>query len=231
MLNNDLHKNIMVNILKDIYTDTTISPLLGFKGDTAAYIFYNLDRFSTDLDFDLLDASKEEDVFTRITEIIKNYGQIKDARKKRFSLFFLLSYDEKSHNIKVEINRRTFGSCYRINTYLGISMLVMTREDMFAHKLVAMYERLGKTNRDIYDVYFFLKNNWPINKDIVEKRSKMLFKIFLQKCIIGLEKMSDRNILSGIGELLDTKQKIWVKSKLKKETIFLLKLMSESGRR
>jgi len=36
--------------------------------------------------------------------------------------------------------------------------------------------------------------------------------------------MSDRNILSDIGELLDEKQKIWVKSKLKTETIFLLKL-------
>ncbi|OGT05981.1 MAG: hypothetical protein A2X78_02800 [Gammaproteobacteria bacterium GWE2_37_16] len=223
-LNNSLHKNIMIQILKDIYSDTTIAPFLGFKGGTAAYIFYDLARFSTDLDFDLIDEEKEEHVFTRITEIVKNYGTIKDARKKRFSLFFLLSYEEKAHNIKVEINRRSFGSRYEIKTYLGISMLVMVREDMFAHKLVAMYERLGKTNRDIYDVWFFLKNNWSINKDIVEKRTDMSLRDFIKKCIGGLEKMNDRHILSGIGELLDAKQKEWVKAKLRTETLFLLQL-------
>ena len=35
-------------------------------------------------------------------------------------------------------------------------MLVMVKPDMFAHKLMAMYERIGKTSRDIYDVYFLM---------------------------------------------------------------------------
>lgn len=39
-LDTSIHKNIMLQIL-------------GFKGGTAAYIFYDLNRFSTDLDFDL----------------------------------------------------------------------------------------------------------------------------------------------------------------------------------
>ena len=42
-------------ILKDIYADITINSLLGFKGGTCAYFFYNLPRFSVDLDFDLLE--------------------------------------------------------------------------------------------------------------------------------------------------------------------------------
>jgi hypothetical protein len=56
----------------------------------------------------------------------------------------------------------------------------------------------------------------------------MSFKEFLQKCIDSLEKMTDRNILSGMGELLDAKQKDWVKAKLRTETIFQLKLKLES---
>jgi len=95
---------------------------------------------------------------------------------------------------------------------------------MAAHKLVAMYERIGKTNRDIFDVWFFLHNNWEINKAIVEKRTGISFKEFLRKSIHALEKMSNRHILSGIGELLNEKQKAWAKSKLLPETIFLLKL-------
>lgn len=200
---------------------------MGFKGGTAAYLFYGLDRFSVDLDFDLLDETKEDYVFERIEKIVKKYGTVKEAEKKRFNLIFVLSYDQKAknaQNIKVEINRRNFGSKYELKSYMGISMLVQVREDMFAHKLLAMYERLGKTNRDIYDVWFFSKNNWQINKEMVEKRAGLPFKEFLQKSISVLENFNDHNILDGMGELLDSKQKDWTKAKLRAETIFQLKL-------
>lgn len=222
------HRNILLQILKDIYSDTDISPFLGFKGGTAAYIFYNLPRFSVDLDFDLLDEGKTDNVFAKVENIIKSYGRLKEARKKRFNLFFLLSYQEQAQNIKVEINRRLFDSEYEIKTHLGISMKVMKKKDMFAHKLVAMHERMGKTNRDIYDVWFFLKNNWPINKKIVEKRSNTEFSSFIKKTISSLEKIKERSILQGIGELLDEKQKAWAKNNLKQDTLFLLKLMLEN---
>ncbi|MBU4511564.1 nucleotidyl transferase AbiEii/AbiGii toxin family protein, partial [bacterium] len=191
-------------------------------------MFYNLPRFSVDLDFDLLDSKKEDYVFERIKEIISPYGQIKKADKKRFNLFFLLSYQEGSRNIKIEINRRDFGSRYELKTYLGISMKVMVREDMTAHKLTAMYERLEKTNRDIFDVWFFLNNGWPINKEIIEKRTNLSFRKFLRKNISMLGKMSNKGILSGIGELLDEKQKIWAKANLKKDVLFLLKLKMDN---
>ena len=107
----------------------------------------------------------------------------------------------------------------------------MRRQDMFAHKLMALYERIGKANRDIYDVWFFLKNNWPINKKIVEDRSGMVFKELLEKCITALEEMKDRNILDGMGEFLSEKQKTWAKTNLRKDTVFLLKLMLDSEKK
>lgn len=225
------HKNILIKILKDIYTDSTISQLVGFKGGTAAHLFYNLSRFSVDLDFDLLDEMKEDYVFEQIKKILASYGILKEASKKRFNLSFILSYKDKTltaQNVKVDINRRNFGSRYEVKSYLGITMKVMVEEDIVANKLVAMYERIGKTNRDIFDVWFFLQNNWPINKKLVESRTNLTYKEFLQKCIDSLENISNKNILSGMGELLDEKQKGWVKSKLKAETIFLLKLGLEN---
>jgi hypothetical protein len=74
---------------------------------------------------------------------LADFGKIREKRRKRHTLFFLLSYDDEAQNIKVEINRRSFGSSYELKTYLGISMLVMVGEDMFAHKLVAMLEEFG----------------------------------------------------------------------------------------
>lgn len=223
-LNISTHKTILFQILKDIYSNTKIAPFLGFKGGTATLMFYNLDRFSVDIDLDLLDEKKEDLVFEEIINIVKKYGNLKESYKKRFNLFCLLSYEDKSHNIKIEINRRAFGSKYEIKTYLGVSMLVMVKEDLFAHKLMAMYERMGKTSRDIYDVWFFLSNRFPINHEIVEKRSGMLFDKLIQKCIEQLEKFDNKQILSGLGELLTPNQKDWAKTKLKEETISLLKL-------
>jgi len=222
------HKNILLQILKDIYSDTSIAPHLGFKGGTAALLFYDLTRDSVDLDFDLLDESKEQAVFEKIQKIVAGYGKIVDSRIKRFNLVNIISYDTKSQNIKVEVNRRQFGSKYDLKTLLGISMLVMVREDMFAHKLMAMHERIGKTSRDIYDAWFFLKNNWPINKEIVEQRSGKSFKELLQATAEQLEKMENRNILVGLGEFLTESQKDWARAKLRDETIFLLKARLES---
>lgn len=218
------HKTILFQILKDIYSDTMIAPFLGFKGGTAALMYYNLNRFSVDLDFDLLDESQENVVFEHVLKIIQRYGTVRESNRKRFGIFFVLSYEDTARHVKVEINRRQFGSRYEIKTYLGVSMLVMVPEDVFAHKLVAMHERIGKTSRDIYDVWFFLRERFPINRVIVEERSGMAFDEFLQTCIRQLEKMSNRHILDGVGELLMPSQKDWAKTKLRDDTVALLKL-------
>lgn len=37
MLDRDIHKSILIQILKEIYTDNSLGPLLGFKGGSAAF--------------------------------------------------------------------------------------------------------------------------------------------------------------------------------------------------
>ena len=229
-LNTSKHANIMVVILKAIYTDPTISTILGFKGGTAAALFYGLNRFSVDLDFDLLDEDKEDYVFEHVKQILEGLGTLKEARKKRFNILYLLSYDKKdinAQNVKIEINRRQFGSKYEVKSYLGISMQVMAMEDMAAHKMCAMYERIGKTNRDVFDVQFILSHDWPINRKIIEERTGMSYERFLNKCIELVEKLNNTDMLAGMGELLSEKQKNWVRTKLKFETLFSLNLALE----
>ena len=224
-INYSKHKNILLQILKDIYSDGAIAPFLGFKGGTAALMFYGLTRNSVDLDFDLLDENKEQEVFEKINKISANYGKIVESRIKRFNLINIISYDIKAQNIKIEVNRRDFGSKYELKTLLGIPMLVMVKEDMFANKIMAMYERIGKTSRDVFDVWFFCKNIWPINQAIIEKRAGMPYREVLQKCIDILEKTDNRHILDGLGESLAGPQKDWVRAKLRSDTIFFLKMM------
>lgn len=223
------HKSILLQILKDVYSDTSIAPYLGFKGGTAALLFHGLNRYSVDLDFDLLDDEKETVVFERLREIASGYGTVTESRKKRFNLLNVISYAPDTQKIKVEVNRRHFGSHYEMRTLLGISMLVMVQADMFAHKLMAMFERVGKTSRDVFDVQFFAKNGWEINRGIVEARSGISFKETLAACVSLLEKMDNRHILDGLGEQLTPEQKDWARAKLKSDTIFQLRLMMENA--
>lgn len=192
--------------------------------------YYELPRFSVDLDFDLLEAKKEDLVFDKMKQLLSGYGKLKEASQKPFGLFFTLSYDEKTRlakNIKVEINKRLYGSRYETLQYLGIPMKVMVKEDMAAHTLVAMSERLGKANRDLFDVWYFLKNRWPINKKIVEQRTQKSYTAFLQDTIDRIKKMNREYILDGLGEVLTEKQKAWVKKNLVDEVLFYLRLALE----
>jgi hypothetical protein len=56
----------------------------------------------------------------------------------------------------------------------------------------------------------------------------MPFRELVGKCVDALEKMSNKKILDGIGELLADDQKDWARAKLRTDTIFLLKLRLEN---
>ncbi len=226
--NTALHKNMMFQFLTALYSDSECGPFLGFKGGTAAMIFYGLDRFSVDLDFDLLDKGKEQMVFDKIQKIGEKFGKIREAKIKRFNLLVILSYEENGRNLKVEVNRRAFGSHFKPVEYFGTPLSLMEKEDMFAHKMMAMVERIGKTSRDIYDVHFFLKNRWPIREEAIKNRMNLSLSDLVIKAIAQLENMPNKNILDGLGELLTESHKMWAREKLRIDTIQLLQLFRES---
>lgn len=229
MLNKERHQLIMGQILKDLYTDVSISSLLGFKGGTAAYFFYALPRFSVDLDFDLIDPSKEnqELIFTQIKKILGKYGSTKDSYIKKNTIFFLLSYGDKDHNVKIEISTRqllfVIKEKYILSEYLGIAMFVAKKEYLFATKLAALTLRTDMAMRDVYDIYFFANNNWDIDHEVVRAWTNKSTKKHLADCINVVEKINENQTLKGLGELLDEKQKAWVKKSLKAEALFMLR--------
>lgn len=220
----------MGQILKDIYSDVSLGPILGFKGGTCAYFLYNLPRFSVDLDFDLLLVSEANKklVFDKIIKILEKYGQVKNQYIKRYTVFALLSYGNDDHNIKIEINVRKLAlnikNNYQIKDYLGISMLVAKKDYLFAGKLLALTLRNEIAMRDVYDIYFFAKNNWDINEDLIKERTGKAIKEYLKDCISFIENIKQNQTLQGLGVIIDNeKEKAWIKNHLKNDTVFILK--------
>lgn len=76
-------------------------------------------------------------------------------------------------------------------------------------------------------MWFFLKNDWGINKKLVEEKIGLSFKKIVKKNIEKVNKIKKNQLLQGLGELLEEKQKSWVRENLQKETIFYLKYLLE----
>jgi len=227
MINLNKHKFLMLQILKEIYSDIELANNLGFKGGTALMFFYDLPRFSVDLDFNLLDVTKEDVVYTKVRQILLKYGTIFDEAKKFYGPIIVLDYGIGERKLKVELSNRQFDNRYEIKNLLGINMKVMVSADMFAHKLCALLDRNALTNRDIFDVHFFMKQRTAINKDLVESRMNVPFADYLQQCIDMLEKTSNKGILNGLGEIMDEETKKFVKLNLRTDTIDLMKFYKE----
>ncbi len=227
MINLNKHKFYMMQILKDIYSDIELASALGFKGGTALMFFYDLPRFSVDLDFNLLDKSKEKEVYDKVRIILLKYGKITDEAMKFYGIIIVLDYGVGERKLKVEISNRMWQTNYEIKNLLGINMKVMVESDMFAHKLCALLDRSEVTNRDIFDSWFFMQKHTPINKSIVEARMGMPLSEYFQKCIDHLESMRDKGMLNGLGELMTDESKTFVRTKLRTETISLLRFYQQ----
>jgi len=229
MLNRSKHQSVLVKLLKDIYKDPFLASLLGFKGGTAAFLLYDLPRFSVDLDFDLLRDTPEdrERVFARLREIIAPYGEIKDEQQKFLTIFFALSYGFGEHQIKVEVNTRPTGASYEMRQYLGIPVRVATPASLLAGKLIALTHRKKSAVRDIFDTHFFLEKDWDIDEAMFESYQISSVTDYLEECARFIEQFPENKILYGLGELVDEPMKRWVKTSLREETLFLLRARRE----
>ena len=165
-----------------------------------------LDRFSTDLDFDLVENIPDLD--EKIIKIISKYWQIKAKNK------IILSFWENLTNIKIDVNRKIWkANKYDYVDFFWTMIKVQNKETIFANKLVALLERF--TNRDIYDVYFFFKNFFDINEKVIFERTWLSLNELFKKIIEKLDKLpKNYKILDWLWELLDEKQKDFVKNKL-----------------
>jgi predicted nucleotidyltransferase component of viral defense system len=224
------HKTHMINILSKIYKNPKLSGLLGFKGGTAAMLFYKLPRFSVDLDFDFIceQSGQINSVISEIDQILSKEYEIKDGCKKINTLFWSVSYADFQHNIKIEISTRSNINKYSVNPMFGIPIRVMEYVDMVPNKMIALIERKTFASRDLFDIHFFLSQPSIVdmNFDIIQNQygDNMNLKIWFEKLLDFVKKVNKNKILDGLGELISDDMKKWAKAHLVDETVELLDL-------
>ncbi len=216
-----IHETYMKTILHDIFS-STLKNDLAFKWWTLAYFLYNLDRFSTDIDLDLLDSTKEQQCIQIIQNILVLHGDIKNETLGNTIHRWIFRYDETNMNIKIECNKRVREhNRYHIQTIHDKDILCMDPSSIITNKLVALSER--RYARDLYDIHFFLQKGRKLNDSLIQERTSQNTQELIQAIIEELPKyFQPQHILHGLGEVLDSKQKSRVKTHLLTDTITLL---------
>ncbi len=215
----------MMQVLLAVFRHPELSKLLGFKGGTSLMLFHGLTRFSTDLDFNLLDASKTECVYKELHKLLLKFGTIDDEAMKFYGPILVLNYGKGERMLKVEVSNREYPNHYEIRSLLGTDIRVMTLPDMFSHKLCALGERV--TPRDIYDVWFFLQKHTEVNEEIVRLRTSLSVSEYAQQCAEKVRQYSSRILMQGLGEVLtDNSTKNFVRKQLIPETASALELFA-----
>ena len=216
----------MIRILKEIYDDSVLRGILGFKGGTMAMMFYGLPRMSVDLDFDLLDSKVKEKVFERLDKILPKFGKVLEKADKKYTLFYLVDYGYEQRKLKIEINKIKKDTVYEIKNYLGISMLVMNGPAMLACKMAAVVGRKHEANRDVFDMWYFLKSGMEIDEQLFENESGMKMREGWKVMVDRINRLKPNEVLFGLGDLLDESKKYFVREKMIDELKFEIGLRS-----
>ena len=182
-----------------------------FKGGTALYKFFKLDRFSEDLDFS---GVKEIDIGGLMKKVMNDLSkfnvesEISKIKEPFNSVLITLRikgqlYEGNSRtvsNIRIDINKKSkveleplrlkFASLYR--DIPSFYVLVMQEKEILAEKIRALMTR--DKARDLYDAFELIMNKIEIDKKLIEKKLRYY------------------NLKFSKGELsksIDEKEKLW----------------------
>lgn len=197
-------------------------------------------RFSVDCDFDLTQKLTQKqlqqiksDLLIHLQNMLPDLT-IKSSGTSDFSIRYVAQYGGDK-TIKIEISPKIYDNQYEIKQLQGLKIQVMKVEWMFAHKICALISRYQQreiiANRDLYDINFlFQKGSIPYKPIIIERFTKMLGKkVTIEEAISYSidflhqhEKFIQKNILDGLGEVVEQKDKKAIQSKLLGDTIHAL---------
>jgi len=227
-----VHRAWLLRLLSAIADDRVLMEHLRFKGGTCAALRDLLDRFSVDLDFDLLDEKKIDMVREHLEQIFKDLGlTIKDQSKTVPQYFLRYENSIGSRNtIALDITvPPPKANTYEIVRLQAIDRFVpcQTVPTMVANKLVTPIDRFRKfktvAGRDLYDIHHFLLQGLPWNEAVILERTGETAAVFLRSLHAFIERRVTQTVIDqDINTLLPLPEFQRVRKILKAETLRLL---------
>lgn len=229
------HKGWLLRLLTAICEDPFLSESLALKGGTCAAMRGFLDRFSVDLDFDILIAKKEFPKIQRALEtIFKRLGLTIYDQSKNIP-HYLLKYPTHDSHQRNTLKLDTAFPVPKANLYEKVRLTEIDRivqcqtlETMVANKLVALMARFEQTGkmaaRDVYDVHQFFLRGYSYNSDVILERENASLADFFEKLIRFIEEHVTATLIDqDLNYLLPNREFQAIRKVLKQETILMLR--------
>ncbi len=211
-----VHRGQLFRLLIEIADTPSLSKSLIFKGGTCAAMQSLLDRFSVDLDFDIVPGSSKASMRKNLEMVYSRLGlEIKNTR----------------NTIKLDAIEYSLASSVYEPVYLADIdryLLCQTIETMFAHKLVAVLDRWQKhrsiAGRDLYDIHYFFTHQYKYRKEIIEERTNLGIKEFFGALADFIQDKVTQTVMNEDLNMLLVPQKFTeVRKSLKSEVVAILK--------
>jgi predicted nucleotidyltransferase component of viral defense system len=227
-----IHKSHLHRLLIEIVDQPLMAQTLAFKGGTCAAMLGFLDRFSVDLDFDVLKDADEATLRKVFHKVFDHLGFSVTLEFDKV-LFFQLRYPSspgRRNTLKVSaINMRVAANQYKVQNFPEIDRLInsQTIETMFANKLVAVTDRYSQhkslAGRDIYDIHHFFVNGYEYRGEVIRERTGLAPGDYMVSLIDFIKKHITQTIINeDLNSLLPNKQFQKIRKILIPETLSLL---------
>jgi len=227
-----IHRSHLHRLLMEIVDQPLMAQSLAFKGGTCAAMLGFLDRFSVDLDFDVLKGADENAMRQVFHQIFDQLGFTVTLEFDKV-LFFQLRYPSspgKRSTLKVSAsNIRVEANQYRVQYFPEIDRLInsQTIETMFANKLVAMTDRYEQhdtvAGRDIYDIHHFFIQGYSYFGAVIRERTGLEPKEYFGKLIDFIKQHVTQTVIDeDLNSLLPYRKFQQIRKILIPETISLL---------
>jgi predicted nucleotidyltransferase component of viral defense system len=227
-----LHKSYLNRVLMEIIDRPLLVHNLAFKGGTSASMLGYLDRFSVDLDFDILKNADETVLRNEFHQVFDHLG-LKIYEEFDKVLFFQLRYPNdpgKRNTLKVSgSNLIVKANQYKVQYFTEVDRLMnsQTIETMFANKLVAVTDRydLHQTiaGRDIYDVHYFFVHGYSYHAPVIQERTGLTPQDYFGKLIDFINKHVNQTVINeDLNTLLPNNRFQQIRKILLPETLSML---------
>jgi hypothetical protein len=179
-----LREYLQVIILNSVYKHP-LGKKIFFTGGTALRFFYNMPRFSEDMDFDTmrLDFDEFREILKYAKSGLLNEGFVCEvSSEKRDNLYIAELYfkdimrlykitDRRGMDLMIKID--LFKPSWKLRPESGVLSLygynitgvLLNKGCIFSEKLCALFNR--KRGRDVYDALFMLKKGFPFDKNVL----------------------------------------------------------------
>ena len=232
-----LHLGWMYRLLTAIADDAVLPLMLRFKGGTCAAMRGFIERFSVDLDFDLLEDA-EMNIIRRHLEKVFQKVELQIADQSQKVPQYYLKYPSKPdqrNTLRLDVtNLSPRSNQYEPVRFPEIDRIFhcQTLATMIANKLVALGERFQRKGaiaaRDVFDLHTFFSHGYRYEPSIVQERTGKSLSVVLMETIALVETHLNNTIIDqDLNTLLPVKNFHHIRKILKQEILTFLRIELE----